>query len=128
MKLLLDTHALLWWLLDDPRLTRRARAEIAAPMNDVFVSSISAMELATKFRIGKLPEAAMISGRFVERIALERFQPLPIALAHADAAGLLAIPHRDPFDRFLIAQAIVDDMELVSNEERFDAWGVRRLW
>lgn len=129
MRLLLDTHAVLWWLLGDEQLSRRAREVIAARANEIFVSSVSAMEVATKYRLGKLPEAEGIAGRFIETVEAHGFRALPMTLEHGDRAGLLSIPHRDPFDRLLIAQALVENLGLVSNEKRFDVWGVvRRLW
>lgn len=128
MKLLLDTHAILWWLLGDERLSAQSREAIGRSDSEVLVSSVSAMEVGTKFRIGKLPEAAPIAGRLGERIAEHGFRALPLTLAHGDAAGLLHIPHRDPFDRLLIAQAQIEQAWLVSNEALFDQFGVRRLW
>ena len=128
MRLLLDTHAVLWWLLGDERLSRKARHEIARDWNEVMVSAVSAMEVSTKYRLGKLSEAETIAGRFEERVAAHGFQSLPVTLAHGDRAGLLAIPNRDPFDRLLIAQALVENLVLVSNEKPFDSFGVRRLW
>lgn len=128
MKLLLDTHTLLWWLLGDGRLSDLAREAIAANANQTFVSSVSAMEVATKFRIGKLPEARPIAGNLASKIAQHGFTPLPVSVEHGDVAGLLEVPHRDPFDRLLIAQAQVEQAWLVSNEALFDQFGVRRLW
>lgn len=128
MKLLLDTHALLWWLLGDDRLSAKARDAIAASSDAVFASSVSAMEVATKFRIGKLPEARPIAGNLAVKIEEHGFVPLPVSIVHGDVAGLLNFPHRDPFDRLLIAQAQVERAWLVSNEALFDQFGVRRLW
>jgi PIN domain nuclease of toxin-antitoxin system len=128
MKLLLDTHALLWYLLGDDRLSGIAKAAIDAETNDVFVSAVSAMELSTKYRIGKLREAHTIAGRLADMIPLRGFQPLAISAEHGDIAGALDIPHRDPFDRLLIAQAQVEQALLVSNEVLFDQFAVRRLW
>jgi PIN domain nuclease of toxin-antitoxin system len=128
LRLLLDTHALLWWLADDPALSVGARAAIAEAGNPVFVSAASAWEIATKNRIGKLPGAALFSDRLGEIIALEGFLELPISIAHAEKAGSLPGAHRDPFDRMLIAQAVAGGLTLVSNERLFDAFGVSRLW
>ncbi len=86
------------------------------------------MEITTKFRLGKLPEVAALVDRYETIIDQFEFLPLPITVAHAHLAGSLAIPHKDPFDRFLIAQALADDLILVSNEAVFDGFGVRRLW
>ena len=128
MKLLLDTHALIWWLLGDEALSRRAREAIADEANEVAISAASAMEVATKFRIGKLPEAALLAQDFEAIIADQGFAELPISVHHARLAGEMNIPHKDPFDRLLIAQALAEDMMLVSNEALFDSFAVKRLW
>ncbi|OGQ16997.1 MAG: twitching motility protein PilT [Deltaproteobacteria bacterium RBG_16_71_12] len=128
MRLLLDTHALLWWVAGDARLSRKARAAIGAADNDVHVSAASAWEISTKFRLGKLPGVAAIVDDLAAVLASQAFQSMPITVPHAQAAGLLAGQHRDPFDRMLIAQAQAEQMTLVSNEALFDRYGVRRLW
>lgn len=128
MKLLLDTHALIWWLLGDEALSRRAREAIADEANEVAISAASAMEVATKFRIGKLPEAALLAQDFEAIIADQGFAELPISVHHARLAGEMNIAHKDPFDRLLIAQALAEDMVLVSNEALFDSFAVKRLW
>ena len=128
MNLLLDTHALIWWLADDPALSGKARDAIADIDNAVFVSAASAMEVTTKHRLGKLPQAAELAMNFEAILGTEGFRPLPIAIRHAAFAGNLRIAHRDPFDRLLIAQAILEGAVLVSNERLFDAFGVARLW
>jgi PIN domain nuclease of toxin-antitoxin system len=126
--LLLDTHALIWWLLGDDALSRRACEAIADEANDVAVSAASAMEVATKFRIGKLPEAALLAQDFEAIIADQGFIERPISVHHARLAGEMNIAHKDPFDRLLIAQALAEDMVLVSNETLFDSFSVKRLW
>lgn len=128
MHLLLDTHALLWWLADDPALSKSARAAVANLSNTVLVSAASAWEIATKFRIGKLPTAADLAGDFSGYVAREGFLLLAISADHAIRAGLLPGSHKDPFDRMLIAQAQAENLALVSNEEVFDHYGVRRIW
>ena len=128
MKLLLDTHALIWWLLGDEALSRRAREAIADEANEVAISAASAMEVVTKFRIGKLPEAALLAQDFEAIIADQGFAELPISVHHARLAGEMNIAHKDPFDRLLIAQALAEDMVLVSNEALFDSFAVKRLW
>lgn len=128
MRLLLDTHALIWWLAGDEALTADAREAIADEGNSVAVSAASAMEIATKFRIGKLPKAALLARDFEDIVAAQGFAELPISVRHARLAGEMAIAHKDPFDRFLIAQAQAEEMMLVSNEALFDAFGVLRLW
>ena len=128
MRLLLDTHALLWWLDGDRRLTRRARTAIADEDNVIFISAASAWEITTKARLGKLPGADAVAGDVVGSVASQGFSSLDITLTHAQRAGRLPGAHRDPFDRMLIAQAQLEDLTLVSNEDVFDAYGVSRLW
>jgi PIN domain nuclease of toxin-antitoxin system len=128
LRLLLDTHALIWWAIELPRLSREARAAIADPENEVFVSAVSALEIATKHRLGKLPEAGVLASSFEAEIDAEGFAGLPVSLRHGQLAGALGIQHKDPFDRLLIAQALTENMTLVSNERLFDAMGVSRLW
>jgi len=125
VRLLLDTHAFLWWAFADRKLSRRAVAAIGdEDTNQVLVSAASAWEIAVKHRIGKLPDAQAIAGA----IAAEGFSELAVSVQHAERAGRLPGQHRDPFDRMLIAQAISEDLTLVSNERAFDVYGVKRLW
>lgn len=128
MQLLLDTHAFLWWLAGDDSLSSLARTAIADEANSVFISAASAWEIATKYRIGKLSGVGAIVADLEAAIADQGFAGLAISLRHGQAAGALPGPHRDPFDRMLVAQAMLEDMVLVSNEQPFDAYGVRRLW
>lgn len=128
MRLLLDTHALLWWLDGDPQLSETARAAIGEVQNPVYVSAGSAWEIATKVRIGKLPGAVEVAERLPEILTDQAFTALPIGLEHAHRAGLLPGAHRDPFDRMLIAQAQIEGLILVSNESLFDTFGIMRLW
>ena len=126
--LLLDTHALLWWLLDSPELSRTARDAIAAPDQRVLVSAASAWELGTKYRIGKLPEAQDIVANLPQYLRKQRFEPLPISLDHALAAGQLPGPHRDPFDRMLMAQAQLERAWVVTLDPVFSDYGVGVVW
>lgn len=128
MKLLLDTHALIWWLAGDETLSRPAREAIGDEANSVAVSAASAMEVATKFRIGKLPDAALLAQDFEAIVADQGFSELAITVRHARLAGEMNITHKDPFDRLLIAQAQAEGMALVSNEALFDDFAVRRIW
>jgi PIN domain nuclease of toxin-antitoxin system len=129
VRLLLDTHTFLWWVFADPSLSRRARSAIADDEgNDVFVSAASAWEITTKFRIGKLPNAGAVASDVAATVAAEGFGELSVSLRHAQRAGDLGGRHRDPFDRMLMAQALVEGLTLVSNERAFDAYGVTRLW
>jgi PIN domain nuclease of toxin-antitoxin system len=128
LRLLLDTHALAWFLLDLPRLPQTAKAAIADPDNMVVVSIVSALEIAIKVRVGKWPEAEPILRNFDGVLSAEQFQPLTVSMDHALKAGSMPGSHRDPFDRLLIAQALVEDLTLVTNETLFDGFGVQRLW
>jgi PIN domain nuclease of toxin-antitoxin system len=127
LRLLLDTSALIWWANDSPQLTLAARRGIRTA-ETVFVSAITAMELSTKLRIGKLPDAQLLVEEFEVRCADEGFGLLPLTHIHGLHAGSIKAEHRDPFDRMLAAQAIVEDLLLVSSDIAFDALGARRLW
>ena len=128
MRLLLDTHALIWWLAGDDALSSAAREAISDESTPVAVSAASAMEIATKFRIGKLPGAASLARDFEGVVAEQGFDELAISVHHARLAGEMNIPHKDPFDRLLIAQAQAEDLVLISNEALFDGFAVKRLW
>ena len=128
MRLLLDTHAFFWWLSGSRRLSLPARQAIGDEDNEVMVSAASAWEIATKHRIGKLPDADALALDIPGAIAGQNFEELPITVEHAVRAGSLPGPHRDPFDRMLIAQALSGNLVLVSIESLFDRYGVRRLW
>lgn len=128
MQLLLDTHALLWWLAGDAKqLSRRARAAIGNEDNTIYVSAASAWEISTRQRLGKL-DAGILSGRMSKVIARQAFMILDITMDHAERAGGLPGTHKDPFDRMLIAQAQAENLALVSNESVFDAYAVTRIW
>jgi PIN domain nuclease of toxin-antitoxin system len=128
VQLLLDTHTFLWWLSGDDSLSAAARTAIADEDNGIFVSAASAWEIATKHRIGKLPGVAAIVAYLDRAIVDQGFIGLPINVRHGQTAGALPGPHRDPFDRMLIAQAMLENLVLVSNEQPFDAYGVARFW
>ena len=128
MQVLVDTHAFLWWLAGNRKMSEAARGVIEDPRNSVLVSAASAWEITTKHRLGKLPGAAKVAGDVMAAIDGHGFEPLAITVAHAERAGRLPGPHRDPFDRMLIAQALAHDLPLVSNESLFDRYGVRRIW
>jgi PIN domain nuclease of toxin-antitoxin system len=128
LRVLLDTHALLWWLSDDIALPRTARKVIAETRNTVLVSAASAWEIATKVRLGKLPAAASLVSDFCGQVEREGFDLLMISADHGIRGGLLPGPHKDPFDRMLIAQAQAENLPVITNERVFEAYGVRRLW
>ena len=128
MRLLLDTHTLLWWLAENPSLPASARKLIANKNNDILVSAASAWEIATKVRLGKLPIALDLAHDFTAHLQRERFETLPVSAQHGIRAGLLPGPHKDPFDRMLIAQALAENLAIVSNDVVFDGYGVKRVW
>jgi PIN domain nuclease of toxin-antitoxin system len=128
MRALLDTHAFLWWLAGDSSLSGPARDAITDAASTIFVSAASAWEIATKHRLGKLPGAAAIVPDIEGAVRGQGFEPLSVTMRHGQRAGALPGHHRDPFDRMLIAQAILEDCALVSNDVVFDRYGVVRLW
>jgi len=128
LRYLLDTHVLIWWVSDDPRLSKAVKAEIETSVHTTFVSAVSAYEIAFKFGMGKLPQSERLARAFEFEVAAEGFHGLPVSLAEAQLAGRMEHAHRDPFDRMLIAQALLNDMTLASNEKVFDSFGVKRLW
>ncbi|MDE0241907.1 MAG: type II toxin-antitoxin system VapC family toxin [bacterium] len=127
MQVLLDTHAFLWWLAGDSRLTAAARRIIEDDTNTILVSAASAWEIATKFRLGKLPRAGAVALDVNGCLAGQGFSALSITVDDAERAGRLTGPHRDPFDRMIAAQALARDIPIVSVDRSFDAWGVRRM-
>ena len=112
MRLLLDTHALIWFFLGDERLSARARAAILDPDATILLSAASAMEIAAKHRFGKPPQAERLVRDLSRMIAEQGFGDRPITTGHALRAGLLAIPHRDPCDRLLIDQSQMEGARL----------------
>ena len=128
MRILLDTHALLWWLDGDRRLSQRARRLIDSDQTAVLVSAASAWEICTKFRLGKLPGAAAVAADLMGCLDSQGFAPLSITVDHAQRAGSLPGPHRDPFDRVLIAQAQAEDLPLVTIDPVFGLYGVKVIW
>ena len=128
MRALLDTHALLWWLSDDPALTRADRKTITETKNTLIVSAASAWEIAIKVRLGKLPTATDLVADFSGHIEREGFQLLAISGEQGIRAGLLPGPHKDSFDHMLIAQAQAENIPIISNVALFESYGVRLLW
>lgn len=126
--LLLDTHALLWWLFDDDHLSPAAREAIAAPEHRIWVSAASAWEIATKARLGKLSEAGDVPQRLPHYLRRARFLELPISIEQSLRAGTLPGPHRDPFDRMLMAQALITGYPLVTLDPIFNEYGIRTIW
>jgi PIN domain nuclease of toxin-antitoxin system len=127
MRVLLDTHALVWWVEGREKLSAAARERIEDSDNAVFVSAASAWELAIKMRLGKF-KSRELSERLDEHIVEEGFEALSISIEHALRAGAFDSPHKDPFDRMLIAQAQVEDLSVISKDTAFDSFAVRRIW
>lgn len=128
MRLLLDTHAFLWWVTDEQSLSGTARTAIADESNVIFVSAATAWEIATKVRLGKLDEAAGACDRFTELVAADGFLLMPIEASHALKAGSYRVPHRDPFDRMLAAQTALEGMKLVTQDPAFKQFGTDMYW
>ncbi len=128
MRVLLDTHALIWAAYQKHLLSSRARKVIQSPRNEVLVSAASAWEIATKYRLGKLPSAGVLAEDFIAQVTSAGYVLLSISPEHALRAGRMTAAHKDPFDRMLASQAIHEDLPLVSNDEQLDQFGVRRIW
>ena len=128
MNLLLDTHALAWWVLDDTRLSATARNILGDPSNRVMASVVSAFEMATKHRLGKWPDIGDFVAEFEPAVAAEGFGILDVAADHAVLAGSLPGAPRDPFDRLIAAQAIVGQMPVVTADAALAMLGARTLW
>ena len=128
MKILLDTHAFLWWVLDDPKLPASARGLVADEENTILFSVASAWEMSIKVGLGRLtfpqPAAPFVS----EQIRINGFQLLPISLTHSFHTAELPHHHRDPFDRMLIAQSRVEQVPILSRDSAFEDYDVTVLW
>lgn len=125
-RLLLDTHALIWWLTDNRRLSRPARAAIADPVNLVMASAASGYEVANKQRLGRL--SGGIAQDLPKALREARISVHALTLAHTVAAGLLPGPHRDPWDRLIMAQALSDDLAVVTVDPVFRDYALPIFW
>ena len=128
MKILLDTHALLWLFLGSERLSLRSKNTVASEENDVFVSAASAWEITTKHRLGKLPVPDTFIKNFSAILIEFGLIELPVSVTHGLLAGSFLSKHKDPFDRMIAAQAISDGMVLLSNDKLMDSFGPNRIW
>jgi PIN domain nuclease of toxin-antitoxin system len=128
MRLLLDTHTLIWVMNDHRRIGQAARRAIGSSANQVFVSVATIWEASIKYRLGKFPLAAALLDNPRKVLVSMSMDHLPISLDHARLAGSLAHPHKDPFDRMLAAQALLEKLTLVSVDSVFDDMAVTRLW
>ena len=127
MEALLDTHVVIWWLENAPRLSKRALEILASPENTLLISAAVGWEIAIKANVGKLESAELI-GDIRGFLAREGWRELPVTLEHAVRAGLLPLHHRDPFDRLLVAQAQALNLPILSADRGLDAYDVRRVW
>jgi PIN domain nuclease of toxin-antitoxin system len=127
-RLLLDVHAFYWWTNGSSRLSTNARQAIADPKNEKYVSAIAAWEIIVKYRGGKEPGLAKIAIDVTGEVAAQGFFELPITMRHAEMAANLPYHHRDPADRFLIGQAMVEDMTIITTDTWFPPYGVKVLW
>jgi PIN domain nuclease of toxin-antitoxin system len=126
MRLLLDTHALIWWLVDSPKLSQAARMEIADPRSAVFATPVSGYEIANKERLGRLP--GKLTRVLPQVLRKGRIAVHPLTFEHALAAGQLPGPHRDPWDRLIIAQAMAGGLTVVTVDAVFRDYGVPVCW
>lgn len=125
---LLDTNVLLWWLYSAELLSHNSFELLADRAIDVYVSAVSAMEISTKYRIGKLPLAAPLVGDFGAVMRDEGFIPLDLTLEHGDLAGSFPSDHADPWDRLLAAQAKIEDLTIVTNDSKMATFGIKPHW
>lgn len=128
MKVLLDTHTLIWAVLAPEYLSRKASQIVTDSSNTVLVSAASAWEIATKVRLGKLPGAETFEKEFLKVIDIAGYSLINIDAATALRAGRFTVDHRDPFDRIIAAQALADDIPILSKDAKLDTFAIRRIW
>ena len=128
MRLLLDTHTFLWFIMGSSNLSANARAPVEDAANESLLSVASLWEMAIKVSLGKFTLSAPLDALIPQQLGSNGIELLGIQVAHAAAVSTLPFHHRDPFDRLLIAQAIVEGMPVVSADAAFDAYPVKRLW
>lgn len=128
MKLLLDTHAFLWWVTDDERLSQNARKRIAEPRNEVFLSAVSTWEIVVKASLGRLSLVERLDRFVMRQLETNAFTPMPLQLSHAANVWALPDHHKDPFDRLLVAQALVEGLMLVTDDRQVRRYPVKIVW
>jgi PIN domain nuclease of toxin-antitoxin system len=128
LSFLLDTCTLLWWWSSPPELSPKCLSLLKDPSNRIYVSAASAWEIATKTRIGKLPSGSHILEAWQERLAKDGFSELPISTRHAIKAGLLPGAHRDPFDRMLAAQGLLEALPILTSDPQIAGLGAEMRW
>lgn len=128
MKLLLDTHAFLWFIAGNTKLNLKCRALIEDDDNDKLVSIASILEIAIKTSLGKLSLERPFADLIPQQLHRNDFGLHQLTLGHATVLAGLPFHHRDPFDRMIIAQSLTENMPVISNDEAFDAYGIKRIW
>ena len=128
MKAILDTHVFLWWVLDNPKLSKTAQDFIANPNNSIYLSAVSGWEMAIKWSIGKLTLPAQPDVFVKQQLEINNFNSLPIQMAHGLYVHELPEIHKDPFDRLLIAQSKIENSLLISADSFFQKYSVSLLW
>jgi len=129
VKVLLDTHAFLWWIDDNPSLSQTAREVVSNPGNEIFLSAVSVWEIAIKARAGRLEIFSGELSAFVERQMREnQFLPLSVTLPHSAKIHTLSNHHRDPFDQMLVAQSLVENIPILSVDQKIRSYGVEVIW
>ncbi len=128
MRLILDTHTLLWYVADDPKLSRRVADLLEDTGNEAFVSVASLIEISIKVSTGKLSVGSLITRFVAEKVEAIGIEVLPITPSHLDILSNLPFHHRDPFDRLIIAQCLSENVSLLSRDDVLDGYGVERLW
>jgi PIN domain nuclease of toxin-antitoxin system len=127
VRVLLDTHALVWWFGEPARLSKRAASILTNTSNEILVSAATAWELAIKVKLGKVDALPLLADLPVQ-LAQEGFEQLPVTISQATRAGLLPLHHRDPFDRLLVAQSLELDVAILSADRSLDRYDIHRLW
>ncbi len=128
MRVLLDTHVFLWWINDDPRMSERARRVISDEGNDLLFSAASGWEIAIKAGLGRLRVTGDLAPYLTEQLSRNAIGVLPVHLSHALRVHALPGHHRDPFDRLLVAQALVEDVPLASGDPEVSRYPVEIIW
>lgn len=128
MKFIADTHAFIWFVTDSPQLSTSAKKLFESPESERLFSMASIWEIAIKTNLGKLSLGQPLEKLLPEQLALNYIRLLDIALSHALRAASLPLHHRDPFDRMIIAQSLVENLPVLSNDSAFDAYGIKRIW
>ena len=127
-RFLVDTHTLLWWYFNDPKLSQAARSAIRNDEHDIYVSSVTAWEIATKFRKGKLSKAKSVVDNYARLMVESAFDALFVTTEHALLAGSIVARHRDPFDRMLAAQSIIEGIPVITKDPAIETLGAAVVW